>query len=857
MRATCQESPEMAATVRVFSHLLPVVALYCMSASGHGMEAGRDGSLPNILFILVDDLGWADLGCYGNKFIETPFTDSLAGDGIRFTSAYTAPVCMPSRGMILSGQSSARTGLYKVPFQGNDRPWAKVVPPENWGYRPIDAKPLGAILSDGGYVSKLLGKVHVPKAFAEGLDGTTVPQKAKAALGETFHQKLLDFARSNPGKEVGPITRQAIEYIASNKDGPFFCYVGHHIPHIPLVAREELTRKYESKWRLQPADVHPHYAAMCEAMDDSVGLILEALDRLGLSDNTMVVFFSDNGGVSRCFNDGRGAKITDLGPLRGEKGGIYEGGIRVPLIVRWPGQVEPGSVCDTPVISTDFLPTFVEAAGITLPKKQVVDGISLVPLLRGRAGVDRERLFFYFPDYHHDFPGMAVRDGDYKLIESSEDGHIELYNLAQDVGEEKNLAARMPDKVSDLKKTLHARQKALGAKQATPNPQYDPWSQHLLDPDAEHVRQRYLPIPWPPGDSAAPFGRAAKKVPILYSTDLHHPHMDPDDHFDLATLFAMPEFDVRGIVLDCGGHQQEAPGKIPVSQILHLRARKVPYAIGLAEPLRSAADAGRDQPGQFQPGVRLILDALRESPEKLTVFTTGSLRDVAAAFNREPELLRRKIARLYINIGNPSIDKENRRYEYNVNLDQRAYVCIMQSGLPIYWCPCFDGTIWERGVHGTYWKFDQRSVLENAPEGLQNWIIFALEKPRGSDPIAFLSAPQDPAARTRVWKMTRNMWCTAPFIHAAGRRVYLRSEGDYVALPPLEARQSGLSQSVVNVFDFVPMKVAVKGDSEGAVSVNLKTDAAESNGYVFQGISSDYDRILTSCLKNLLADFEE
>ena len=356
---------------------------------------------------------------------------------------------------------------------------------------------------------------------------------------------------------------------------------------------------------------------------------------------------------------------------------------------------------------------------------------------------------------------------------------------------------------------------------------------------------------------AASFGRAAEKVPILYSTDLHHPHMDPDDHFDLATLFAIPEFDVRSIILDCGAHQQEAPGEIPVRQILHLRGRKVPHSIGLAEPLRSAADDGLDQPDQFQRGVRLILDALRESPEKLTVFTTGSLRDVAAAFNREPELLHRKIARLYINIGNPAIGHQSRGYEYNVNLDRHAYVCIMQSGLPIYWCPCFHGTIWERGVHGTYWKFDQQSVLETAPEGLQNWFVFALTKPKDVDPIAFLSAPQDPAARTRVWKMSRNMWCTAPFLHAAGRRVYLRSEGDYVALPPLEAQQSGLSESEVNVFDFVPLKVTVKGDFEGTINVNLNTDAAEPNGYVFQSISAKYDRILTACLKNLLADFEE
>ena len=501
MRTMCQASLNMAAAVRVIGHLLAIVALCCISASVHGAEADRGSSSPNIVFILVDDLGWSDLGCYGNQFIETPFIDRLAADGMRFTSAYTAPVCTPSRGMILSGQSSARTGLYKVPFQGNDRPWAKVTPLEPWGHRPVDAKPLGSLLSQAGYTSKLVGKVHVPKAFTEGLGGATDLPLARAALGQKFHQKLRSFSESNSGKQVGRITQQAIEFIASNVDRPFFCYVGHHVPHIPLVAREELTKKYEAKWKRQPSDIHPHYAAMCEAMDDSVGLILEALDRLGISDRTIVVFFSDNGGVNRCFYDGRGSQITDLQPLRGEKGGVCEGGIRVPLIVRWPGNVKPGSVCDTPVVSTDFLPTFVDAAGGRLPEEQVVDGVSLVPLLTGQAGLNREQLFVYFPDYHHDFPGMAVRDGDYKLIESSEDGHLELYNLTDDAGEKDNLVAAMWDKAAELRKALHAWRKTLGAKQATPNPAYDPWRQHLLDPGAEEIRQRYLPITWPPTGS--------------------------------------------------------------------------------------------------------------------------------------------------------------------------------------------------------------------------------------------------------------------------------------------------------------------------------------------------------------------
>jgi arylsulfatase A len=486
------------AALRILRLPLVVVALCGADVDTDGAEIERGSSRPNILFILVDDLGWSDLGCYGNQFIETPVIDTLAAAGMRFTSAYTAPVCTPSRGMILSGQSSARTGLYKVPFKGNERPWAKVVPPPAWGDRPVASKPLGALLSAAGYTCRLVGKVHVPPAFTAGLEGKIISEKARAALGEPFYRKLLGFCGGNPEKQVGPITRQAIEFIASNKGRPLFCYVGHHVPHIPLLARAELKKKFETKWKRQPAKVHPHYAAMCAAMDESVGLILDALDRLELSKNTIVVFFSDNGGVNHCFHDGKGAQVTDLRPLRGEKGGIYEGGIRVPLIVRWPGQVKPGSVCATPVISTDFLPTFIEAAGIGLPKEQIVDGLSLVPLLQGRGGIQRDRLFLYFPDYHHDFPGLALRAGDMKLIESSEDGHLELYNLADDIGEGQNLVATMADQAEDLNRSLHHWRDAMGAKLARPNPEYDPRKQHLLDPDAEEVRARYLPMPWPP-----------------------------------------------------------------------------------------------------------------------------------------------------------------------------------------------------------------------------------------------------------------------------------------------------------------------------------------------------------------------
>ncbi|MBE0583139.1 MAG: sulfatase [Desulfofustis sp.] len=475
-----------------------LTALCSVCVCAQAAETEKSSASLNIVFILADDMGWTDLGCYGNPFIETPNIDALAARGMRFTAAYTASVCTPSRGMILSGQYSARTGLYKVPFPGNDRPWAKVVPPANWGDSPVNgSKPVGAVLATGGYTSKIIGKVHVPSAFVEGLNGNTDESLAARTLGRKFYDRVVAFSNDNPGKEVGTITKQAVEFIASNSNRPFFCYVGHHAPHIPLVARQELTQKYEEKYRSRTTDIHPHYAAMCEALDESVGLILETLDRLDISNNTMVVFFSDNGGVRRCFYDGKGEQITDLTPLRGEKGGIYEGGIRVPLIVRWPGTVRPGSTCDTPVVSTDFLPTFAAVAGIDLPPGQVVDGISLEPLLKGQEGPKRERIFTYFPDYHHDFPGSAVREGDYKLIESAEDGHLELYNLADDIGEQKNLAAAMPEKAAGLKAKLDVWLTAMGAKEATINPRYELKKQDLLDPAAEDQRKSYLPPPCP------------------------------------------------------------------------------------------------------------------------------------------------------------------------------------------------------------------------------------------------------------------------------------------------------------------------------------------------------------------------
>jgi len=338
-----------------------------------------------------------------------------------------------------------------------------------------------------------------------------------------------------------------------------------------------------------------------------------------------------------------------------------------------------------------------------------------------------------------------------------------------------------------------------------------------------------------------------RTVPVLYSTDLHHPHQDPDDHFDLATLFALAELDVRAIVLDCGARQIVQPGTIPVEQMAHLTGRAVPCAVGLESPLRSPTDDGRDQPARSQKGVALILDVLRRSDEKVTIFTTGSLRDVAAALNREPERFRRKVGRLYVNIGDSGAAGEGQ--EYNVKLDPASYACVLRSGLPVYWCPCFDGGVWkrERG-YATYWRFVHEQVLERAPERLQNWFIFALVKPE-ADPIGFLSRAQEPAVRDRVWSMPRNMWCTGPFLHAAGREVVETSPGHWVARPADRE-----SDKVATPYAFVPARVTVDDDARATLQLD---DAAQGTPVqVFKILDqANYDKMMASCLGELLAGF--
>jgi hypothetical protein len=328
-----------------------------------------------------------------------------------------------------------------------------------------------------------------------------------------------------------------------------------------------------------------------------------------------------------------------------------------------------------------------------------------------------------------------------------------------------------------------------------------------------------------------------RRVPIIYSSDLFHPHDDPDDHFDLATLFAIREFDVKAVLLDLGERQRPRPGRIPLEQMFALSGRKVPYATGLSAKLDSPDDKALSRPAEDQAAIELLLRTLAEADEPVTVITAGSLRDVAAAFNREPELLRRKISRLYVNIGNA--DGGN---EWNVGLDVHAYVRIMRSGLPVYWCPCQPF----KDPRSTYWDFKHADVLDRAPTGVQNFFIYALQAvpPELIDPVAALRMDFRPW-RHLVWSMQRQMWCTASFLHAAGLDAVRQADSGFTIAPVAPGGPAG------EIFTFVPACVQI--DDAGRTRV---VPDPPPNMHVFKSADpGEYSQAMTRCLAILLERF--
>jgi arylsulfatase A-like enzyme len=429
------------------------------SAVGRAAEASSAAIRPNVILILADDLGINDLGCYGRQDHRTPHLDQFASQGVRFTCAYTAqPICSPSRAALMTGKAPARLHLTNFLPGRPDAPSQKLLQPRIEGQLPLEEVTVAELLQQAGYATGLFGKWHLGgRKFGPEAQGFQTVVAPPANTSPT---------RTDGGKGEGAITAAAEEFIAAHRDEPFFCYVAHNNPHIPLAAAPELVAKHGDAF-------HPVYAAMIESLDDSVGRLMKQVDELGLTERTIFIFTSDNGGLHVLESPGTPATFNK--PFRAGKGYLYEGGLREPLLIRWPGVVAAGSVCETPVVLTDLVPTILAAAGIDASTTVgPLDGVSLVGLLRGETLPPRQ-LCWHFPNYTNQGsrPASAIRDGDWKLVEQLEDESAELFDLASDPSETKNLAAANPERVNDLRQKLHAWRERIGAQMPTTNPDFD------------------------------------------------------------------------------------------------------------------------------------------------------------------------------------------------------------------------------------------------------------------------------------------------------------------------------------------------------------------------------------------------
>lgn len=463
---------------------------------------------PNIILIFIDDLGWKDVGCYGNDFIDTPNIDRLASEGMRFTDFYASgAVCSPTRCAVQSGQNQARIGI-TAHIPGHWRPFERVITPLTTMALPLDTVTVAESLRAAGYSTGYVGKWHLgqgaqfqPKHqgydFSAVISGPHLPGRYRVLDSEGQKPKAGQY-RTEFEADV------CVDFINRNKQKPFFLMLSPFAVHIPLGAMAAKVEKYEDRAVELKRDLpHPVYAAMVEHCDDLVGRIVEAVDAAGITENTMIVFTSDNGGLYRRYDYRPAAddNVATQDPLKGEKGTLYEGGVRVPLIVKYPPVVKANSVCAEPTISHDFYPTFVELAGGVLPKNQTIDGLSLLPLLeQPQAKLARQSLHWHYPHYHHGRPASSIRERDWKLIEFL-DGtdEVEIYHLADDLGETRNLVEEKPGRVADLKKKLQRWRTDVSARMPISNPNYNPeragewWQMRTGKPVPSEKRKRFPP----------------------------------------------------------------------------------------------------------------------------------------------------------------------------------------------------------------------------------------------------------------------------------------------------------------------------------------------------------------------------
>jgi len=471
---------------------------------GDGGDRKKPRGRPNFVFFLIDDLGRQDLGCYGSTFYETPNIDRLAAQGMRFTNAYAAcPVCSPTRASIMTGKYPARVGI-------TDWIGAAQKPTAYREYLPLEDVTIAEALKEAGYATGYVGKWHLATRGTadrrqyypdrQGFDINIAGDNSGSP--PTYFYPYVKGKRSletmPPGGREGEyltdrLTDEALKFLDASKERPFLLYLSHYGVHTPLESKSDLAGQYEAKAKGLPAPEGPRiqpvygpyrtrlvqdhavYAGMVQSVDESVGRVMAKLEQLGLERDTIVIFMSDNGGLSTVAREGPTCNL----PLRAGKGWLYEGGIREPMLIKWPGVVPAGSLCDDVVTSTDFYPTMLEMAGLPLRPGQHVDGVSLAGLLRGTGTLKRQAIYWHYPHYHGsgNRPSGAVRAGDFKLIEWYEDNRVELYNLKDDLGERHDLAATRPDKAEELGRMLHAWRNEVGAKmpEGTPRDDYQIW----------------------------------------------------------------------------------------------------------------------------------------------------------------------------------------------------------------------------------------------------------------------------------------------------------------------------------------------------------------------------------------------
>lgn len=430
---------------------------------------------PNVIVILADDLGWTDLSCYGSDFYRTPHLDRLALDGMKFSQNYSAcTVCSPTRAALLTGKYPARLHITDwIPGAMPDNP--KLLVPDWTKHLPLEETTLAEVFKEAGYQTASIGKWHLgtqeyypdKQGFDLNIAGTDKPQPTRYFAP----WNIPTLAEGKPGDYLTDrLGEEAVAFLERAHRQPFFLYLPHFAVHTPIQAKQKMIERYRSQLREGQTHTNAAYAAMLESLDATVGRIRDKLDQLRIADRTIIVFTSDNGGR---------VPTTSNRPLRYGKASAYEGGVRVPLVVHWPGVTRPGSESTVPTITMDLFVTLLSMAGLPQPDMRERDGVDLVPLLKGTDQLAERDLFWHYPHHQHyqqggTMPYSAVRSGDWKLIEFLNDMHVELFNIREDISESRDLAADQPERATDMTALLHRWRTAIGAQMPTPNPNYDP-----------------------------------------------------------------------------------------------------------------------------------------------------------------------------------------------------------------------------------------------------------------------------------------------------------------------------------------------------------------------------------------------